>query len=228
MSIDEDSTDDISLAGEYVLHLVDAEERKVFELRLAREPHLRMLVHDWESHFALLAQDIRPVTPPASIKRSLEQKLFAEKQPRKSGVWRMFGAVAIVTSLLVIGLLLKPEFFQEDELTSTLSALVVSEDGSFEFAADFFDSRNDLKIVRKTGHATAGRALELWLIAKDEQTPVSLGLLSDEPVTSLNLSPELVAKLAGALLAISDEPMGGSPTGLPTGAVLATGMVSGI
>ena len=34
-----------------------------------------------------------------------------------------------------------------------------------------------------------------------------------------------MASLAGGVLAISDEPDGGSPTGLPTGAVLATGQV---
>ncbi len=61
----------------------------------------------------------------------------------------------------------------------------------------------------------------MWLIAGDD-APVSLGVLPDGPVR-LAIAPDLRPRLAGATLAISDEPPGGSPTGQPSGAVLATG-----
>jgi anti-sigma-K factor RskA len=70
--------------------------------------------------------------------------------------------------------------------------------------------------------------LELWLIEGDA-APVSLGVLPEAPQARVPLDRALAARIAaGALLAISDEPEGGSPTGAPTGAVLAAGPVQEI
>jgi anti-sigma-K factor RskA len=68
------------------------------------------------------------------------------------------------------------------------------------------------------------RSLELWAIDANG-SPNSLGLvmLSDDQAT-LKLSASQQHNLQTAtLLAISDEPVGGSPTALPTGPVLFTG-----
>jgi anti-sigma-K factor RskA len=65
----------------------------------------------------------------------------------------------------------------------------------------------------------------LWLIAGGN-APVSLGVLPDSGIVALAFPVDLKDQLRGATLAISDEPDGGSPTGQPTGAVLATGVVS--
>jgi len=77
----------------------------------------------------------------------------------------------------------------------------------------------------------------IWLIADPDEdsafvidpgdaAPVSLGLLDEGNSTLIDLPQDLVALLAGALLAISDEPPGGSPTGAPTGAVRAAGSLT--
>jgi len=53
----------------------------------------------------------------------------------------------------------------------------------------------------------------------------SLGAMNArENIEALNA--EILAAPNGAVLAVSDEPAGGSPTGTPTGAVLAVGAVS--
>ncbi len=55
-------------------------------------------------------------------------------------------------------------------------------------------------------------------------TPHSLGLLANHGGTALTLTADNRARIAaGATLAVSLEPLGGSPTGLPTGPVVATG-----
>jgi anti-sigma-K factor RskA len=67
----------------------------------------------------------------------------------------------------------------------------------------------------------------LWLIAEGG-APVSLGLLEPQGPSRITVPDDLRPVLAGATLAVSDEPPGGSPTGQPTGAVLAAGVfVSG-
>jgi anti-sigma-K factor RskA len=81
-----------------------------------------------------------------------------------------------------------------------------------------------LQVRRVAGGPTPDREQEVWLILDETTPPISLGLLGDDPLTTLTPPPE-VAELfgVGAALAISDEPPGGSPTGQPTGAILALG-----
>jgi anti-sigma-K factor RskA len=62
--------------------------------------------------------------------------------------------------------------------------------------------------------------LELRLIAPGEQ-PRSLGLIEPGRVVHINLPADMVRRVsADATLAVSLEPPGGSPTGLPTGPVI--------
>ena len=101
------------------------------------------------------------------------------------------------------------------------------ETGAVRLVAFYDAASGQLRLHRTEGTAATGRAFELWLIAGAEK-PVSLGLLPDDARTVLSLPEALTAKLGAAVLAISDEPAGGSATGQPTGAVLATGKVSAI
>lgn len=66
-------------------------------------------------------------------------------------------------------------------------------------------------------------ALELWLLPPGG-APRSLGLLGDSGLAR-ELPAADAASLAAAALAVSREPAGGSPTGLPTGPVLYKGAV---
>jgi anti-sigma-K factor RskA len=73
-----------------------------------------------------------------------------------------------------------------------------------------------------------GREAQLWLIAGD-LPPQSLGLLPADRAVRLAV-PEDLRLLADAnsVFAISLEPPGGSPTGLPTGPVVAQGLLADI
>jgi anti-sigma-K factor RskA len=82
--------------------------------------------------------------------------------------------------------------------------------------------------VRLAGAVTipARRAAELWAIGADA-TPRSLGVLSAGDAPRLTIAAARRAQLArGVPLAISVEPLGGSPTGSPTGPVIATGALT--
>ena len=72
------------------------------------------------------------------------------------------------------------------------------------------------------------RVPELWLIPSDG-VPRSLGLL-DPSADQVIVIPEALLPEArrGATLAISLEPEGGSPTGQPTGPVIAAGTLDEI
>jgi anti-sigma-K factor RskA len=72
-------------------------------------------------------------------------------------------------------------------------------------------------------HAVGDRVHELWLIAGTD-APRSLGILEVEAITEHALPAAIMDQVAEpALLAVSLEPPGGSPTGQPTGPVILKG-----
>jgi anti-sigma-K factor RskA len=72
-----------------------------------------------------------------------------------------------------------------------------------------------------------GRSTQLWLIPAGK-APISVGVFVPDHAAVLPLSAQLLAQLGPtASLAVSYEPPGGSPTGQPTGMVIAKGAISG-
>lgn len=67
------------------------------------------------------------------------------------------------------------------------------------------------------------KTLELWLVAEDSSAPYSLGLLKSGRENSMALPANWSGSGGPAAFAISLEPAGGSPTGLPTGPVVFQG-----
>ena len=78
----------------------------------------------------------------------------------------------------------------------------------------------DRRLRGRFGEEAQGRAFELWAIVP-EAAPVSLGLMQEGAAMRVTLPENLRNRGAEITLAISDEPAGGSPTGAPTGDVLA-------
>ncbi|MCB1491525.1 MAG: anti-sigma factor [Rhodobiaceae bacterium] len=231
MSIDTDRDDrDDLLAAEYALGTLPHGERTIFQARLEREPELRVLVRDWEERLAPLSEEIESVEPPAGALRGIETRLFGAKGPAhwwsSLFLWRGL-AVASLAVAIVLGGVLIGDLRRQTTLAPPLVTVLSGETGAVRMAALFDPDTSTLKVNRTLGTPASGRAFELWLI-KGENPPVSLGVLPQNQMASLTVSPALAARMDGAVLAISDEPEGGSPTGLPTGAVLATGKVSAI
>jgi len=228
MSETPDRDDDTVLAGEYALGLLSAEEAAVFEARLGAEPELRALYAAWAEDFAQLAEDIPPETPPAQVKTLIESELF--DTPRHS-IWSWLGLAAIggglAVAALALAVFLGADFLNDGPGAPDYVAEITAEDGSLTIEAAYHAGEARLVLERRAGAARPGRALELWLIDGDA-APASLGVLPDDPHAVLEVAEGHRAAMPNATLAISDEPAGGSPTGLPTGDVLAAGQVSSI
>ena len=80
--------------------------------------------------------------------------------------------------------------------------------------------------VAGAADATGGKVPELWVI-EGKNPPRSLGVIDISAGASHAIPRDRLAGLKpGAVLAISIEPSGGSPTGGPTGPVIATGTLS--
>ena len=76
--------------------------------------------------------------------------------------------------------------------------------------------------------ADTTRVPELWLIPADGK-PRPLGLLRADRTVTIAIPPEFARQTASnAVLAVSLEPPGGSPTGQPTGPVIGTGKLTSL
>ncbi|MTJ03195.1 MAG: hypothetical protein FH759_00695 [Sediminimonas qiaohouensis] len=226
MSGETDPEDDRVLAGEYALGLLSPEEARAFEERMSAEPALRELYAGWAEDLAALTDDVEEVAPPADMPARIETALFGAA-PRRS-LWQRLGLTWIIPGAVLASLLtffvVSNDLLVLDGDVPPLRAEIAAQDDSLRVLAAYDADDGALRVTRDAGAAAPGRALELWLIA-GQAAPVSLGVLPEARDGVLQVAPELAEKLPGATLAISDEPPGGSPTGAPTGDVLATGQV---
>ncbi|AKO96279.1 hypothetical protein MALG_01091 [Marinovum algicola DG 898] len=224
MSDPTDTPDDDSvLAAEYVLGLLSEAEEDAFARRLFLEAELRWLCDGWSEYFAALADEAAPVTPPAALWPAIEKRVYGPPMP----VWRRLNlGTAVIGTALAAGLAFAALRFgwllpEPQPLTAELTSETAG-----EVARIALDPESGAVTAELVGlFPEPGRARELWLIQGDNP-PVSLGLLAPGTVVAFELPETLRAALEGAVLAISDEPAGGSPTGQPTGAVLAAGPVT--
>ena len=221
-----DDKDGRVLAAEYALGLLTDAERTAFETRLAEDSELQAEVVAWDEHFAtMMYEDVEEVAPSPQLRKRLDTRLFRSEEP---SFWKQiwpYGLGGVAAALVLWFALSTGVITPEGEaLTPDLFAdLAPTPDGEgLVVRASVDTSRAAVEVVRAAGAPPEGRVFELWLIAGDA-APVSLGLLGPDSSTLIDLPEDALAQLPGALLAISDEPPGGSPTGAPTGAVRAAG-----
>jgi anti-sigma-K factor RskA len=204
-----DETD--MLAAEYALGVLDAGERAAAEARMAADPAFAEAVAAWAARLSPLDDGYAPVPAP-DLMPAIERRVFGAPEP-PSRLARLRAALLPALGL-VAGLLFAVYVLWPEPPPQTRTATLTGEALSFAAA---FDGRA-LFLRQIAGEPPgAGQDHELWLIV-GEAAPVSLGLLREgEFARPLDAIP------AGAVLAVSLEPEGGSPTGAPTGPVLAVG-----
>lgn len=222
MSDQQDIPEDEALAAEYVLRLLDADAERVFETRLQTEPDLRAHVRFWEAEFAALARSAPEEAPSPSVRSKLLAELRGvETSPRRGWSWGWLffpGLVAVaVAAFLVFSPMLRGPAFDP-----TLHATLISDDGGLHIEAGYAPNGNMFKVIPKQGAPATGRDFELWVIGANSVAPVSLGVIPSDRESLFEITPEIAALMDGGTLAVSDEPEGGSPTGAPTGPILAT------
>jgi len=148
--------------------------------------------------------------------------------PGLAGMLRVWFLSGLVVVGLALGLVFGTDMFQRGPQmpgNPDYMAEITAQDRSFVVQAAYDAPSGRLHFLREVGDVQMGRSLQVWLILGDN-APVSLGLLSGEGHTALALDEAHYGALEDAVLAISDEPVGGSPIGAPTGAVLGGGVVN--
>ncbi len=219
------------LAAEYVLGVLTQAERSAFAMRLSNDASLRLHVRNWEQHFSAFNSDYVSSKPPLALRSALHKALFGvEVKPgfwQSLGFWRSlsFASLAALAVVIAVPYALKPSPLTTAQGTSI--AELSGETKAVKMAVSYDVATSTLRYTIVEGKSAAGRDFELWaIIGKD--APVSLGVIAASAIGSIKVPANVAATISDAILAVSDEPKGGSPTGQPTGAVLSTGKLTRI
>jgi len=233
------------LPAEYVLGVLGASERHEFAARLAREPDLAREVAFWEDRLGGLAKDITPVAPSVAtwsrIERAIAQPATTAPTPvqtatpQRTGLWQSVAfwrglglgssaiAAASVATLAYLGLAA-----QRPVARPPFVATLGQSSGQPGFVAAIGSDGQSMIIVPASLLATDQMSFELWLIPSGGM-PHSLGLIAAGQPVRLTLPPALVSQVnTETTLAVTREPLGGSPTGQPTSTPIAIGKLTNL
>ncbi len=220
------------LSAEYVLGTLQGKARDRFERLMENSHRIRMAVWNWENHITPIAAVAPAVSTPFHLWPDIKARIngsttkaivhSSSSLAKVSDFWRWwsFAATAACLVLAILFTTQTPNLHTADSV-----AIFANDQAQPQWLVSFDIESGQLKARALNDIAVeAGRAFELWLLP-ETGNPRSLGLLPVSGGLGAEVSNPLPLALIELLrsangLAVSIEPAGGSPTGLPTGPVV--------
>jgi anti-sigma-K factor RskA len=229
-----------ALAGEYVLGLLDEAEFAAAERRLDTDRDFAASVERWRLHFFALDATATPLVPSPSLWSQIEASLTMAMAPARAApasasattrfadwwnslfVWRGAAfAGALATVLLAVGLVGALDRAKRQPLM--VAVLLTDSNVAAAVVNTFADGRVEMLPLQSID-VPAGKALEIWTLWDRAVGPRSVGLIDRARSTPLRLDNLPLGR--DQLFEITLEPASGSPTGRPTGPIIAKGTTS--
>jgi anti-sigma-K factor RskA len=221
------------LAGEYALGTLRGAARRRFERLTRADAAARAELRFWETRLAALARGIAPVQVPPTVWISLKQRLEAGNTvplrraapaPKPVARWRLAAGIAAAIAMAVVVMVSQktpaPGVAQVQPAGPTYLAQIKLPDSDMHWTATLKPTKAEMSVSAAGSYPQLGdHSLELWWISP--QGPVAIGVLPTSGQGSMPL-PKNFSPGQTITLAVSLEPVGGSPTGQPTGPVLTT------
>jgi len=230
-SIDGPALPDMT-AAELALGVLDGEARAQALRRVLAEPDFAREVADWRARLDGLSLNVAEVDPGPDVARRVlgavgggAASVALPGRARGTRGWKVATSLSTAAAAVLLGLLVlrPPQIVQVPAQPAPAAELplvaVIAPQAGEAFSAVYDRASRQ---VRLTGAVTVprGRTAELWAIGADG-VPRALGLLPNR--AGGRVTVRSVDVLPGTTLAISIEPLGGSPEPTPTGPVVATG-----
>ncbi len=225
--------------AEYVLGVLDADAHADVEREIASSEAAAAAVELWRRRLLPLAQEIAPLQPSPQVWLRIRAALRLDEPSRaprgegRAGLWgslRFWHWLSLATSAVAAGCIVALILITRHPTAPPvyMASTLTQKDGHVGWTATMDISRGRLIAVPGTPQSFAsGRAPELWLIPKGGK-PIAVGMIAASRTVVLPIGASLRGLVnATAVLAVSVEPSGGSPTGQPTGSVIATGSIAG-
>lgn len=212
-----------ALSSEYVLGTLDGSARIRFQRLLMQHNSLRHTLWRWEGRLNELGGALPEITPSPDVWEKIQTRLgfnvntpsnqnVVSLPPRKPKSLQWFAGLSAAAAVLMAVLLVNLQSLEP--VVPGQIAIVQSEKAQ---ALWVIELRENELLVTATDRFTPldNKDYELWMVAADGRPPISLGLLPKQGALRLPRSA-LFDQLQVAALAVSLEPLGGSPNGQPT------------
>ncbi len=225
-----------ALAREFVLGTLSRRARRRFGRLMDEDEAVAAAVYALEEQLLGLGWSLTPEAPSELVWQRISRQAGLGRARRRPAAnpWRSVAAAALL-GLIVSTVAWWQERLQPPErivetvtetVTETLEpavSVVADPEGNTLWVARVYPGLGRADVtVSTTPEAQPTNDYQLWVLG-DDGVPVSMGLLPQTGERQLDLSPTAVAALeTGELLAVSLEPLGGSPIATPTGSVLYT------
>ncbi len=226
------------LAAEHALGVLDGSEAAQARQLEAEDAGFAQAVARWRGRLAPMAGEIEPVAPPAGLLAKVERRIGdagdhanVVQLKRKVAAWRgLAGAAGVMAAALALvvmvrpGELIAPAPVERVAGQGALVATMAGDTGPARLVATFDPMSRNLVVAAAAGISAGSKEThELWMIPKGGK-PHSMGVMPPDKPMHAVLPVEVAAAFTeGVMLAVSVEPAGGSPSGLPTGPVIASG-----
>jgi anti-sigma-K factor RskA len=217
--------DDVALAGEYALGLLDPAEQAATTARIATDPDFAAEVEAWRLRLQPML-DGPDAVPPDGLWQRIEGGL-----PRETGQdtgvalrwWKGASFVSTgIAAALATMLLLQPAPEAPPPAAPMVAAL--SGDSGTVLTAHYEAETGQL-VITPIKLDTGARVPELWVVPEDGEAR-SLGIMRQNQPTRVAVPAALRPHMhRGVTLAITPEPEGGAPGGKATGPIIASGTI---
>jgi anti-sigma-K factor RskA len=230
------------LAAQYVLGTLRGPARQRFSKLIMQNSEISEAVNRWELYLNSLGEQLPDIAPDADVWRKIEERLgFSKVQTaspkmdvisepttksssvvplptKKPRLWQGLTALASAAAVVLAVLLVQMQPMPVSEVKQI--AVISNQQTDPLWSIEITDEEIAIRAT-KALQAKANADYELWIVPADGSSPVSLGLLPKAGV-SIFVKPVVFEQINIAALAVSLEPLGGSPNGSPT-EVLFTG-----
>jgi anti-sigma-K factor RskA len=227
-----DQEDIDALAAEYVLGTLSPDERTAVSARRQRERDLDAAIEAWEARLMPLAESIPSVEPSPGLLADIEARIAGGADhgtvvdlQRRVARWRRLAIAASAAACLVVAFGVR-EVTRAPQPVSYVGVFQKDDQSpAFLLTVDLETRMLSIRIV--SADRPADKTYQLWIAS--EQTggvPQSLGLIEDPTqITRAALTSYDPAVVQRATFGVSLEPLGGSPTGRPTGPALHSKLI---
>lgn len=220
-----------AIADEYVLGLLEPAEAARVEAEMERDTELKAAIAAGRDRF--LPLDNGGISSPVSenLWQRIEAALPAQTGPSAVSSpkpandngdprWKItaFSAIA-ATFVLAIGL----AFSLMRTADPLVIAVLVNETGEVQAVVEDFGNEQATIRMLADYQVPADKTIQVWTLPSREMGPMSLGLIHGARSARLD-GPSLPRPRNDQLYEITLEAAGGSPTGRPTGPILAKGL----
>ncbi len=231
---------DIALAGEFVLGVLDTAEYAAAQARVESDPAFAKEVAAWEARLnpMLNHRDEAPaphiydrITAALPAPRIASAPVAQNDNARSLRWWQGIGGAAIAASAIMAVMLFNtntpPPAVVAPVPSQILVAAMAAKQGPQAMTARYDVGVGEL-LITPVGIDTKQYYPELWIINADGK-PQSLGMLAQDRSSKIIVAPELRARIiTGATLAVTAEPEGGAPGGKASDRLVVLGEIKTI